>query len=537
MQFVFDNSTIYSYNRIKMEQIKIALFHYHFLPGGVTTVASYAVKALLEYGEKHELNIEKIVFVSGDAENMKNIVSASQNTEYYVDTSIGYLKENITKEEEQNIGRKIKNLFKKYSGYVWWVHNYHLGKNPIFTKLLIEHLTENSFQKAIFHIHDFPECARFDNYQFLTKYIDKKLLYPIGENIRYAVINDRDVRYLKEAGIPEQYVKLIYNPVPHFTQPLSNSIPETSNSDTKNKVIHIFKDYFPSLDPEKPFALYPVRTIRRKNILEAALLSHITGNGFNLIVTLPGISVQEKSYSNIVEKLFKEGTISGIWGTGESELIPFSQIIKVSDFIISSSVIEGFGYLFLDSLRWGKPLVAKYLDIIEGFSDTFSKTSSFFYNYIAVPSNLVSMKKIKKMYKDNIKLFSNFITKEVIEEAERQIESILSMDEVDFSYLPVDSQIEILKLVKNDNNIRKIVKDLNSNTTNKIAEVIMHRQDFNRQKAAEYFSFESYSDTFSKIILSFEEKLLPDAESKSSTVAENLLNLFLRPEFLRLILS
>lgn len=525
-----------------MEQIKIALFHYHFLPGGVTTVASYGVKALLEYGKKHKLNIEKIVFISGEAENMKNITAnaenanaenaAPENTEYYVDTSIGYLKENITKEEEQSIGKKIENLFNKYSGYVWWVHNYHLGKNPIFTKLLTKHLAENSFQKAIFHIHDFPECARFGNYQFLTKYIDKKLLYPIAENIRYAVINDRDARYLKEAGILEQYVKILYNPIPNFTQPQKNS-----RLETKNKIVCTFKDYFPSIDVEKPFALYPVRTIRRKNILEAALLSHITGNGFNLIVTLPGISVQEKSYSNIVEQLFKDGTISGIWGTGESELIPFSQIIKASDFIISSSVIEGFGYLFLDSLRWGKPLVAKYLDIIEGFSDTFSKTSSFFYNYIAVPSNLVSMKKIKKMYKDNIKLFSNFIAKEVIEEAERQIESILSMEEVDFSYLPVDSQAEILKLVKNDNNIRKIVKDLNSNTTNKISEVIMHKQDFNRQKAEEYFSFESYSDTFCKIILSFEEKLSPDAGSKSSTVAENLLNLFLRPEFLRLILS
>jgi len=45
--------------------------------------------------------------------------------------------------------------------------------------------------------------------------------------------------------------------------------------------------------------LYPVRTIRRKNILEAALINIIVEKSF-LFVTLPSNSRKEKKYEKII---------------------------------------------------------------------------------------------------------------------------------------------------------------------------------------------------------------------------------------------
>ncbi len=145
-------------------------------------------------------------------------------------------------------------------------------------------------------------------------------------------------------------------------------------------------------DPEKPVFLYPVRAIRRKNIFEAALIAMTAGDGGNLIQTLPGISDQEIKYSNLISLFYSEKQIKGIWGTGikgSAADFDFLSIIKTTDAVISSSVMEGFGYIFTDTLSWGKPIISRYLDTSEDFMPLFSKESSFFYKTFRIPQNTI----------------------------------------------------------------------------------------------------------------------------------------------------
>ncbi len=278
-------------------------------------------------------------------------------------------------------------------------------------------------------------------------------------------------------------------------------------------------------------------------------------------MTLPGISAQERKYSSDIKQCFEKGYIPGIWGCGSSEYgtaVSFSDVIGASDFIVSSSIIEGFGYLFIDSLRWGKPLVARYMDITDGFSTIFEKTASFFYGYLEVPVSPQEKESLRKMYFSNIKTYSGIIERHNLDSIINQIDSILGRDNVDFSYLPVSMQMKILENISLNPSFKKEVKTLNMDTTEKIARVILQKQDFNPARAAEYFSFESFARKFISIIESFDtaknrkQHQIPGSGEKLSeidtesflhgreperAVSENLLNLFFRPEYLRLILS
>ncbi|MCL2293336.1 MAG: hypothetical protein FWC36_00485 [Spirochaetes bacterium] len=538
-----------------MKKVKIALFHYNFLPGGVTTVAANAVNAIVKYAFLNSFVVEEIVFVSGRKERPENVVQADSVIRYDFDNAIDFLPD--SRYNKEDVEEKIALLLKKYDGFIWWVHNYHLGKNPVFTRVVVEYLQKNNHQNAILQIHDFPECTRPDNYRsFAGK---KQIIYPIESNVRYVVINARDERYLKEAGIPGNLVWLLYDPVVGLSK---KEIIQSAAKDMlmqpdayagagadplakkiyKEKLAEQFKDFFPALDSEIPFALYPVRTIRRKNILEAALLAKVTGQGFNLIVTLPGISSQEKKYSNTVRECFERGYIPGIWASGSNicgKAVPLENVINASDFVISSSIMEGFGYHMIDSLMWNKPVITKYLDIQDGFGDLFKNSASFFYDFVVVPVKQKEREKIKQLYFDSIRRYSKIMESHNIETALDQMDSILNRDFVDFSYLPVYLQVEILVKISKDKAYKKEIKALNSALTEKILKTIKTKQSFDPLKVADYFSFTSFAAMFFKIINSFENSLpvKKPEEDGEDWVSRNMLTLFFRPEFLRLLLS
>ena len=197
---------------------------------------------------------------------------------------------------------------------LWWVHNYHLGKNPVFTAALMR-AAGGGRRNMLFHIHDFPECGRRENRERLDGVLEGPP-YPNGPHIRYAVINERDRRILADGGLGDA-VSLLSNPVPRPPQgegggsALRAALAERCGKDN------------PGFMPDAPILLYPVRAIRRKNVLEAALLARVLDEPANLIVTLKGESDQEKGYSSAVEGAFRDGSIPGVWcpeSTGDARL-------------------------------------------------------------------------------------------------------------------------------------------------------------------------------------------------------------------------
>ena len=192
--------------------MKIALFHYHLKPGGVTDVVVLAARALLKYRS----DITEIRLVTGESEGTEGVMERIRKG---LDHPTGdKLKLDVLEEiayvsgpEGPDPSRLAARLEARYGeDTLWWVHNYHLGKNPEFTRALMS-IAATGSRDMLFQIHDFPECGRPENLTRLDRALSEPP-YPSGPRIRYATINERDRRILADAGLGES-VTLLTNPV------------------------------------------------------------------------------------------------------------------------------------------------------------------------------------------------------------------------------------------------------------------------------------------------------------------------------------
>lgn len=500
---------------------RLAVFHYHLLPGGVTNVVFLSLKALIH----HHPDITEILLVVGTAENAGTVAERlrkevqSIGRDIHVGVSvipeIGY----TTPDEAESIHRQglIHRLVSDYGGYLWWVHNYHLGKNPVFTAALIEAVTENPSQPALFHIHDFPEDGRHHNLIFLHHFAGSEV-YPLLPNVRYAVINSRDLDYLKAAGLPEEILFLLNDPLELRTPP------EADREDIRQRLNTAFGRDFPAFDPARPLWLYPVRTIRRKNALEAALICRAAGA--NLLLTLPGVSRQEKPYSELVEGLFRRGVIPGLWGIGrhlDAAGIGFTALAASADTVISSSVQEGFGYLFADAVQWGRPLVARYLDILDGIRDIFNGHPAYFYDSLPVPLTDRQARVLKERYTRRAAGMG----------CEERVDTFLeglSGGTVDFAALHVELQAELLENTRDPAFLRDL-RGLNEPFLQAIKNM-PPPPDHPDRRVFDRFGPEAFFRVFENITSSFGS--VP-GKPGTSNIQKNLVDRFARADILRIL--
>ncbi len=438
----------------------LIIFHYHFLPGGVTDVVTSAVIAYM----RKSIYINRVTIVSGRTANTEKLLSKirksipdekKDSVHFEHMPSIDYLENLSQNESAETVAAALLNRYKSKDN-VWWIHNYHLGKNPYFTKALLGILKNNN-QKMVLHIHDFPECSRYSLLNRLRENI-REDLYPINKNVHYAVINNRDYNYLRNAGIQEELISLLENPISPVI------FKEDAQRKTLSTLSGELSSSFSSWKEEEPYMLYPVRAIRRKNIAEAAIIAVLSDR--NLIVTLPGESDAEKKYSDKCLEIFKRGLVPGMFGIGfaiENHNISFQELISSSSLILSTSVQEGFGYLFLNSMNWGKPLFARDLDILESFKESFENYPAYFYDKIKVPLNESDKTDLLHFYKEKIESSPIRVEKRDKERLNRSFSKILKEEYIDFSYLSLDMQITILEKLKSDNLFLLKCRAINNN--------------------------------------------------------------------------
>ena len=513
-----------------MGKLNLAVFHYHFVPGGITTVVKLSIKSLLANYQE----IGKIALISGRKAYSEDLISYLKSSFPEADITwetlpdLDYLKEGsvFTRENINN----IENILEKYRGYLYWIHNYHIGKNSLFTKIITDFALKRESEKFLFHIHDFPECSRYSNYRNLIKLVSNP--YPSGRNIKYAVLNSRDYQFMKSSGFNENSVFLLPNPVIQ-NKNIRSKLTEAEKKKIKDNIYIRTKDIF-DFKPEKPVFLYPVRTIRRKNVFEAALISLLSFGGSNLIQTLPGISDQEIKYSDIIYNFYRKGLIKGLWGTGIKDSpaeIDLNRAVDISDIIISSSVMEGFGYIFTDTLTWGKPIISRDLDTSKDFIPLFTDKSSYFYKSFSIPLDEKLKTELVKQYRKYLKHLS--AGEMDIPDPDYFIDNILSGNTVDFSYLSCDQQSDFFMQSAESRLIQSDLREINSSLITKTKLLASSENEISRSDISKYYGPEIFTEIFSKIINSFEKNTL-NAEN-SSKISEKLFSMFTTAESIRLI--
>ncbi len=508
--------------------MKLTIFHYHLLPGGVTQVITSSVISMLKFIP----DITEITLVCGREDNTDNVLGkiekeTGKKVKAAVIPETGYISDYEGNIESSKLEEELKSRF---GGSVWWIHNYHLGKNPVFTDTLLKIAESSSPVKMVFQIHDFPECARYEYVKALNETTKGRNLYPVSENIRYAVINSRDKGILSSSGIPEELIYTLYNPV---TEALDEESPGTADK-TYREMDRFFKETERSYLPGRPVFIYPVRSIRRKNVLEAGFLTRLFPEPVNLFVTLPGISDTEKRYSKQAERAFEEKLISGVFASGikgDRGGFGFKRQIAASTAVISSSVQEGFGYLYINTVLWKKPLLARRLDIMSDIEELLPGKTTSMYERIMVPAGKSVIEEVTGAYGNKIKNLEAVLPPEAVSSLKDQLTSIVRGNLIGYSYLPVETQIEFLKKL-GDTGFRSEAVSANSGILEKAEDTSFRDTAGAEVPDLERFSLKTHAAAAERILKSFGK------DSNFNTkedINRRILTTFAKIDYLRLL--
>jgi len=328
---------------------KIDIVHYHLEPGGVTNIIQSQIKSLLKADETYDIRL----FCGACPD--KTFYS-EMGVEVIVDPVFLYA--DFNEKSADVINQNLKNTSEAAAKYfssdrIIHFHNLNLAKNPYWT-LVMHQLALKGFL-LINHEHDFSE-DRPDNRHFMERIVGehfgynvKEVMYPPLSNYHMAVLNLFDFERVKRYGFPEKRLHYLPNPVG------SEEIVPAADQKTRNR---IYSDL--GLDKTKKLITYPVRVIRRKNIGEYILLSHLFREVANFVVTLPPKNpVEVEEYKKWLA-FCRERDVPVVFEAGTK--VDFTELITSSDFCVTTSIREGFGMAYIEPWMMSTPVAGRRLE-------------------------------------------------------------------------------------------------------------------------------------------------------------------------------
>ncbi len=512
--------------------MKTALFHYNLKPGSITDIIVESCRAVLSQMEF----IQEIRLVCGEEEGTAAVLERIRSgfspdkagkVRMDVLTEIAGSGQNTASDTPKNIADRLEARYGEDT--LWWIHNYHLGSNPNFTQALMQTARSGS-RNMLFHIHDFPECARLDKLAGLDSVLDEAP-YPSGPRVRYAVGNERDYRILSESGLGESVTLL---PAPVSLSAVPDPAPEPDEMSLRAALDECCAADNPGYIPGAPLLFYPVKAARRRNILEAALFCRLLENPANLLISMPAESQKEKSYSDTVRQGFRSGLIPGIWcpeASGDPRLSTAS-LAASCNAVISTSVLENSSELFINALHWQKPLLARYLDILDGVLELFGDYPRRFWADFSVPVDSETAQRTKEAYQQKISVIEKRFPAKAVKSITSAVSKMHSSGSIDFSFLSVKDQLAVLELARGDQNWIDNTRSLNKELLESAARTLFAYAPSMDRKIESYFSSSAYAHNFNSILKDFGVKRsAPSAEK----ISESVLKAFGRIDYMRLL--
>ena len=272
-------------------------------------------------------------------------------------------------------------------------------------------------------IHDFAEDGRPLAY-FAEDY---------PANCHYGVINMRDYETMLKAGLKKKGLHRIANAVSPY------------NIDRQSMI-------------KKSNVLYPIRAIRRKNIGEAVLLSMFFKQQQRLIITLPPNSPADFDSYEGWKAFVRDQNLNVEFDKGLTH--DFQTMVMSTEFLITTSITEGFGFSYLEPWIMGKLLWGRKLPAICRDFEMNDIRLNHLYNKLSVPVEWIGLKQFFEKWSSCVskisKYFSIAITKTVIQNA---FDSITRDGIIDFGVLDEASQkAAILTLIASRKNSEKLIQ-------------------------------------------------------------------------------
>lgn len=396
--------------------MRIALVHYHLRPGGVTSVLARTCEALARHGLPH-------VVLSGEAPD-----SASAWTHpWAVVPELAYgstwpgpgFMDALQAAARRALGGAPD---------LWHIHNHSLGKSlslPVCADRLAR-----AGHPLLLHLHDFPEDGRPAVYRALpTAGLN---LYPCGQRVHYAVLNQRDHAVLLQAGAPPERVQVLPNPVQLAARPRAR-------------------------DPAR-VVTYPTRAIRRKNLGEFLLWSALSPPETRWQTTLaPRAEVDRLPYVRW-QRVVEELRLPVDWAVSQGLDRPLADVLAGSQSAITTSVAEGFGLSFLEPWLAGCPVWGRDLPEITADFRAAGLDLSHLYPQLAVPVDWLGRARVRTALHDGFARVCRAYGRDLDGTMHERLWAASCVgDRVDFGRLDEALQEEVIRLIHRDEQARRVL--------------------------------------------------------------------------------
>lgn len=314
--------------------MRVALVHYHLQSGGVTRIICHQQKALSQRGIKTVALIGKPP--SFEAAGDFRVIPGLQYEADRPDITPSELAAQMRTEAAAALGGPPD---------LWHVHNHSLGKSLVLPLAL--GLLAGQGERILFQIHDFAEDGRPANYRaMLAKMADgqrstlSRLLYPQAEHLHYGVLNRRDYRFLRQAGLDSDHLHFLLNPVDF--EPVTQEKPAPAAGSGQ-------------------LWLYPTRAIRRKNLGEFLLWSALAPEDAWFATTSGPENPTEQPRYRHWQQVASELSLPVRFAMVDSGRYSFIDLLRRAEVAVTTSVAEGYGMAFLEPWVLGVPVCGRSL--------------------------------------------------------------------------------------------------------------------------------------------------------------------------------
>jgi hypothetical protein len=433
--------------------VNLVILHYHLNRGGVARVIEYQLRALdavLDPAER--LNVA--VLHGGRSQGWnEGLASQLQAVDLRLApvSGLDYDEKNRREAPSRLLERLVETIAElgfRPDETVIQIHNHSLGKN-VSLSVATAGLAEKGFG-LLLQVHDFAEDFRPANYRKLAA-VNPGELYPQSPGIHYAVLNGRDRAILRDAGVDDDRLHLLPNPVPPM-----DGLPNRDAARAKLGAQFAVR-------PDQRFVLYPVRGIRRKNLGEMLLVSLLSPAETVVGLTLAPLNPIELPAYAAWEETAVELDLPCRFAVGGPEGLAFAENLAAADAILTTSVAEGFGMVMLEPWSAGRTLLGRNLpEITVDFTRAGLRLDSL-WNRLGVPADWIGRERFVERLCDSYRQAVAAFERPLPPDWEETLQTKIADDaSVDFADLDEAMQRDVLRKVASNARSRAQLSDLNT---------------------------------------------------------------------------
>lgn len=331
----------------------LLVVHYHWRPGGVRRVVELTLPAIVAAAGE---SLGEVTLLSGGhPDEAPEWEGLPTKTVRIHEAACDYFSNQ--RESPEKISEKIRQAISRAmqgrnpERTLVWFQNPALARNAMLCREILG-FSQKTGAALVLHHHDFWCAGRWARWEELRLCGCNDLagaadlLFASGTRAVHAGINLQDFRTL-EGCFPGRAFHLP-NPV------LKPAAPNSADVKAARERVAS------ALKTDAPFWIYPTRFLRRKNLLEAVLLTRWLRPEAILTTTSGSFSPDECGYADDIRKAAARQGWRVHFGLLDKPGAPrVSDLLASAEAVIHTSVQEGFGMTFVEAAAAGTPLIAR----------------------------------------------------------------------------------------------------------------------------------------------------------------------------------